>query len=684
MPGAQKGEPLYQPAKIVDIHAQNDDCVSDIEDEATSNHDDYRGNIEVEADWWNQSLLGGDDNYESDEDYVDGAPQERITGIVVTNNSYRPIKALAKIMTVYSSGKGRKEGKESHDEGNFAETVGENGVGLKQGCAVLSDLSFVLVHRGDVGGDGNGASKFSMGIIAKKLQRPEGLCLPSVEFDSNDLNSLEEEMLSLFSGTDVGECVARYGKSPFVADNESDVDQPSGSKGTSTKSNSAQSLAAGVKRLILHFRQMSGKRNGGWGHFSEVFRVVLHDVKGSSASNSYSRALALMDEIESTLPSTYIHIPDNLDISVNGREIQFNHYQSRLVEFTEFYRRIDPCRPVGETKSWREENNGYAIRLLFGFDATRVEEKQAEPRLLFHSRHSGRLVKSEEDCRKYLNLPSGSSDFCHGLTVIVDDMHGHLPLNPTKQNIAFAEGTGEVHETNLKSWISAYTHLFYKIHLDLKFGGSKAALGAGISRIYSQMKCSNWDGPSRLDNCLFTQYAKQEPNDKGIIWKYFKTAKNIRCGNVKLVSEIIKVGRHTCWRFDDFPEVQNESNVVSSCPSSTPRTKKRKLTKLSGPDYKKLYEELKMEHEGLKEEHEGLKKDHQDLNKRYQEKGDYKKKAKRLQKVLDIERNMKDEELKEKDDELKEKDAELQKKDERIKKSEAKYKRLKEEMKSIG
>ena len=429
---------------------------------------------------------------------------------------------------------------------------------------------------------------------------------------------------------------------------------------------------------------MSDKSNGGWGQFREVFRVVLHDIKGSSASSSYSRAMALMGEMESTLPSTYIHIPDNLCISINGRAVRFNYYQSRLVELTEFRRRIDPCRPVGVTKDWREENSGYNYKFVIGFDATRVDEKQQQPRLMFHSRHSGRLVKSEEDCRKYLKLPMGSTEFCHGLTVIVDDVHGHLPLNPTKEDIAFGEdediafgeeGADPVHETNLKAWISAYAHLFYKIHKDLKFGGSKAALGAGISRISSQLKCTDWDGPSRLDNCRFTQYVKQDDNDKGIVWKYFKEAKTIRCGNVKSVSESIEVGRDTRWRFDDYPEVQNDNNTA-------PRSKKRRIEPIRGtsnaaisaemsttraeppgPDYKKLYEELKKEHESLKEEH-------RDLDKR---KGDYKKEVKRLKKVLEIER-----------DELKEKEEELKEKDEKIEKSERKYRRLKEQIRSIG
>ena len=244
--------------------------------------EDYTGRIEVESDWWNRSYSDGDDSDDDDDDYsdVDGAPMETITGIVVTNNSYRRIKPLEKILEAYSSAKGREEHGDDHHEGDFAETIGENGVGLKQGCAVLSNLSFVFVVRQDDGDDE--ASMFSLGVIAKQLQRPEGISLPSMEFVSRDLASLGNEMTSLFTGTAVGECVNAYGEG---------------------------SLTAGVNRLLHHFQQMSRKRNNEWGHFDQVFRVVLHDVKGSSASDSNSRALSLMDELDSALPSTYIHLP---------------------------------------------------------------------------------------------------------------------------------------------------------------------------------------------------------------------------------------------------------------------------------------------------------------------------------------------------------------------------------------
>ena len=49
-------------------------------------------------------------------------------------------------------------------------------MGLKQGCAALSDLSFVLTKKkigGDRGGDGGGCA-VELGVIAASLQRDEG------------------------------------------------------------------------------------------------------------------------------------------------------------------------------------------------------------------------------------------------------------------------------------------------------------------------------------------------------------------------------------------------------------------------------------------------------------------------------------------------------------------------------
>jgi hypothetical protein len=68
------------------------------------------------------------------------------------------MRPLQKCLEVYDSSK--------VDSG--ADHVGENGVGLKQACATLSDLSFVLVKNGS-------NKKCELGIIAEQLQSTEGV-----------------------------------------------------------------------------------------------------------------------------------------------------------------------------------------------------------------------------------------------------------------------------------------------------------------------------------------------------------------------------------------------------------------------------------------------------------------------------------------------------------------------------
>ena len=67
--------------------------------------------------------------------------------------------------------------------------------------------------------------------------------------------------------------------------------------------------------------------------------------------------------------------------------------------------------------------------------------------------------------------------FCQGLTILVDDVHGKLPLNPTKQDLAFGEeANGKSYRSNLYTWLSAVTKLYYNVcafehvHCQVTFG----------------------------------------------------------------------------------------------------------------------------------------------------------------------------------------------------------------------
>ena len=626
--------------------------------------ENYRGKIVIEADMFGPAVAASSSEATP--------PSAQITGLCITNNSFKPIKPLKRILEAYSSAKGRNE----HGEGHFAETIGENGVGLKQGCAVLSDLSFVFVRNG---------KQLSLGVIAAKLQKEEGICLPSFELKSEDATGVRSEIMDIFGNKyrdTIGECVKEYGDGL---------------------------LSVGVDRLVNHFGDMIVPEQG-WGEEKFIFRLVLHNLLKDDTLAS-TRAKELMAQLYNELEHHYIHVPLDLEVTCDGRSIDFCYWQRRLVEMTVFTQPIDPNTPVALQKDdWKFPRGPgtYKIRIFIGFDPTR-EYGARSARLVIYSRHSGRLVLQEEDCRATLGLSAGSTEYSQGLTIVVDDMFGHLPLNPTKQDIAWCEqANGRVHKQNLYSWIGAIASLFYNMHLSRRYNNSKRALTAGVAR-HDHLPADACV-VNTLDRSDFTQY-------ENVTWKYFKATGNIRCANLKAVKQIS--GDDTHWCLED----------VVSTPITTSRKKKRSVAEVSvdaaetadkyvenslapvhdlmdpglslqtalqvgfsksplrtppraaaqskptsattqselserskvqvkrGPDYKALYEEEKMQHEKLRIKYE-KRRDHKALAKRLQEENQqliekFRNKAKestKLTKALELERRLRAEDRKEREE----------------------------------
>ena len=88
------------------------------------------------------------------------------TGLIIVNNSRQPVRPLARVLEVFNSSK--IETAVDRDNGmDHVGDIGENGVGLKQGCATMSERSFVLVRNGD--------ERFvELGIVAESLQSSAG------------------------------------------------------------------------------------------------------------------------------------------------------------------------------------------------------------------------------------------------------------------------------------------------------------------------------------------------------------------------------------------------------------------------------------------------------------------------------------------------------------------------------
>lgn len=140
-------------------------------------------------------------------------------------------------------------------------------------------------------------------------------------------------------------------------------------------------------------------------------------------------------QLEQNLPGHYLHVPNSFDFKINDSKLCFSFWQERLCEMAQFTVNIDKLYPHSQSKDMEPHQNQYMLNVYIGFDAIRGSDKAAAKTgtLLYHSRRTGRLIKVYNDARSELRLSSGGTKFCQGLTIIVDDVDGNLPLNPTKQ-----------------------------------------------------------------------------------------------------------------------------------------------------------------------------------------------------------------------------------------------------------
>lgn len=394
------------------------------------------------------------------------------TGLCIRNNSIDEIVPLDQSLGhLFHSEK-------AHSGSKF---IGENGVGLKQAAASLSDLTFVLVK--------NGSNKeLSLGIIARALQSGDGCFLPVFQF--NGIDDLEKKMMEQFTKSkyiSVARCIAEYGK---------------------TNADEGPSLQIGIERLCSHFDQICNK----FDDKPYVFEVVLDKIHDRNATEIYgakdkkATVAKIIETLQHEIPRRYLHIDhESLAFSVGKKELKFRYWQDRLVEFTKIE------IPVRSQTPWHKDFGAdlpdqYYLRIFLGFDRYRICEPDVEPEtgikisnkmcsLYTYSRPCGRLIKQERDCRNTLRLNNGGTDYCQALTVIIDDVDGHLPVNPTKQDVVFSNQSrgGETHKRNLEEVVRAVVLFYYKHHVK-KFGGKKNILTSKISHFFDselpdEVKC---------------------------------------------------------------------------------------------------------------------------------------------------------------------------------------------------
>ena len=247
------------------------------------------------------------------------------------------------------------------------------------------------------------------------------------------------------------------------------------------------------------------------------------------------RSLSLLKTLRENLPYLYLHLQD-LDICVERKAIESIYWEARLTELSKFELQLSqtelwskPSRVrnlanngkngVTENGVFDITNQKEAVRFFCGFDPFRCQSPYAKKvkcsssanssdddkmmsnipggsniagglnhqqnnsamKIFLYSRQSGRLIKVQDDPRNELRLCAGSTDFCQGLTVIIDDHNGSLPLNPTKQDTAYGHSKhGEIHAANLKEWTAAITHFYWNYHYE-RFGSSKVAVTHAVA-----------------------------------------------------------------------------------------------------------------------------------------------------------------------------------------------------------
>ena len=208
----------------------------------------------------------------------------------------------------------------------------------------------------------------------------------------------------------------------------------------------SSNLEKGLDRLCLHFSNMFEFFDS-----QHVFAVVLHNMsygKPNDYPGSNRRQVPAADpiqELREAIPRTYLHIPHSFDFRIgnsssNREKIVFHYWTQRMVELSSFTVKLN------DSVLWHDEENHhfgntYKLRVFVGFDRFRINDSEAGKAgsLYIYSRQSGRLIKHEPDARFLLGLSTGGSTYCSGLTVLIDDIRGMLPLNPTKQDIGFGE-----------------------------------------------------------------------------------------------------------------------------------------------------------------------------------------------------------------------------------------------------
>lgn len=279
----------------------------------------------------------------------------------------------------------------------------------------------------------------------------------------------------------------------------------------------------GAQQLASHFCDCSDPK-WVWGDCNYVFALIVHDLVHARVTEmdgedgTQAKVTELLAKVKKELPRQYLHVPNSITVLIDNAAVNFAHWQRRLAELTKYKVWVDKqerlCLRHAEQASQdlyqNDCDSAHAVYVYVGFDPTRVgngreNKSEASCQMFWHSRRNGRLIKHESEARFTLGLSIGSTDFCQGLTVIVDDFGGVLPLNPTKTDFAFAESAhGTVHRQNLNAWVGAVTKVYWTFFRNRY--DKKGILGQAVAAIQmdaAQLITEENDSQPSFRDCKF-------------------------------------------------------------------------------------------------------------------------------------------------------------------------------------
>jgi hypothetical protein len=244
--------------------------------------------------------------------------------------------------------------------------IGQNGVGIKQVCTGLSDFSIVIIKN---------VQSFSIGVISKSLQRVDGVCLFSYQFEYATLNRDLDRWL--LQDEDFRDSVEIYG-------------------GTS-----ATNGRIGLNR---HIHALLAEKD------EHLFLEILHKINQEDTGVCVS---GLLESLATQLPKSYLHIPSTFQITVDSERIQCQYLERRLAELHYFPLMVDPHNSYKVAADWELSRNHHLVHIYIGFDPVRALEsgRDTKASLFVYSRGSGRLLNEIEDARGYVNLTSSGTKY---------------------------------------------------------------------------------------------------------------------------------------------------------------------------------------------------------------------------------------------------------------------------------